>query len=162
MRLLSESWRLWQISTKCKCLNPNWKSWDNPDKRGNYHYREAKAQWCLINPVLMRKINQSNIKWQWRINTYRVECFCIYFCSCFPGAALPYGCRGVCIPAAARSEGRAQARGLKKKAGWAGPSSQQFLLPQKRGERSIRWLQIHKLSQWGFLEHQVPGTAVTP
>lgn len=62
----------------------------------------------------MRKINQSNIKWQGRVDTYRVKCFCIYFCSCFPGAALPYGCRGVCIPAAARSEGKAHTGGLRK------------------------------------------------
>lgn len=79
----------------------------------------------------MRKINQSNIKWQGRVDTYRVKCFCIYFCSCFPGAALPFCCRGVCIPAAARSEGRAQTGGLKNP-GWTGPCSQQC---QRKGRR---------------------------
>lgn len=98
--------------------------------------REAKAQWYLINPVLMRKIDWSNMKWQSRVDTYRVKCFCIYFCSCFPGAALPYGCRGVCTPAAARSEGKAQRGGLKKK------QDGLVILPEKREERGIRGLQM--------------------
>lgn len=110
----------------------------------------------------MRKINQSDVKWQWRVDTYRVKCFCIYFCSCFPGAALPYGCRGVCTPAAARSEEKAQTGGAQKK-----QESQQSLLPEKRVERAIRWYKwvIHKLSQWrnnpewGFLEQNIPGRA---
>lgn len=108
----------------------------------------------------MRKINQSNMKWQGRVDTYRVKCFCIYFCSCFPGAALPYGCRGVCIPAAAGSEGKAHTGGAQKKQdGLAHPHSNPF--SQRKESRGAlgedKWV-IHKLSQWrnnpewGFLE----------